>query len=71
MYDWIICNLAMMASQYYGMPVAAFKTQAKNLRAMEFHLQTAFEILENSTNIQEPPPYMDPVREVAPLLHFG
>ena len=45
-YDRIICNLAMMASQYYGMPIAACKTQAKTLRAMEFHLRTAFGISE-------------------------
>ena len=40
-YDRIICNLAMMASQYYGMPVEACQTHAKTLKAMEFHLRTA------------------------------
>ena len=45
-YDRIICNLAMLASQYYGMPVEACQTHAKTLRAMEFHLRTALGVSE-------------------------
>ena len=40
-YDRIICNLAMLISQYFGMPSEACDMQAKTLQNMEFHLKTA------------------------------
>ena len=40
-YDRIICNLAMMISQYFGMPAEACSMHAKTIKNMEFHLKTA------------------------------
>ena len=49
---WIICNLAMLVSQYYGMPSKACSTHTETLKAMEFHLQTALGISEIFIDIQ-------------------
>jgi hypothetical protein len=35
-YDRIICNLAMIVSQYYGVPSDADKMQATTLKKMRF-----------------------------------
>jgi hypothetical protein len=40
-YDRIICNLAMIVSQYFGMSNNASSTQAKTLQEMKFRLRTA------------------------------
>ena len=40
-YDRIICNLAMLISQYFGMPENACNMQAKTIKDMEFKLKTA------------------------------
>ena len=45
-YDRIICNLAMLISQYFGMPQNACSMQAKTLENMEFHLKTALGVSE-------------------------
>ena len=46
-YDRIVCNLAMLISQYFGMPQNACSMQAKTLENMEFHLKTALGLSEN------------------------
>ena len=46
-YDRIICNLAMLISQYFGMPKNACSMQAKTLENMEFHLKTALGVSED------------------------
>ena len=46
-YDRIVCNLAMLISQYFGMPQNACSMQAKTLENMEFHLKTALGVSEN------------------------
>jgi hypothetical protein len=40
-YDRIICNLAMMISQHYGVPNDAASMQAETLQKMLFHIRTA------------------------------
>ena len=40
-YDRIICNLAMLISQYFGMPENACNMQANTIKDMEFKLKTA------------------------------
>jgi hypothetical protein len=40
-YDRIICNLAMLVSQYFGMTPNATATQANTLQEMKFRLRTA------------------------------
>ena len=40
-YDRIICSLAMLTSQYYGMPSIAYSTEVKTLKAMELHRRIA------------------------------
>jgi hypothetical protein len=47
-YDRIICNLAMLISQYYGMPQHACKTQAKTIEQMKFYIRTAIGISDES-----------------------
>ena len=46
-YDRIVCNLAMLTSQYFGMPSNACLMQAKTLQHMRFHLRTAMGISDN------------------------
>ena len=43
-YDRILCNLAMLISQYYGMPANACAMQAATLKYTKFHLRTALGI---------------------------
>ena len=43
-YDRIICNLAMLISQYHGMPPNACAMQAATLKQTKFHLRTALGI---------------------------
>ena len=43
-YDRVICNLAMMTSRYFGMPINACKMQANTLKAMKFHVRTTMGI---------------------------
>jgi hypothetical protein len=40
-YDHIICNLAMIVSQYVGMPTTPAVTQAETLKQMCFRIRTA------------------------------
>jgi hypothetical protein len=40
-YDWIICNLAMMISQHYGVSNEAASMQAETLQKMLFRIRTA------------------------------
>jgi hypothetical protein len=40
-YDRIICNLAMLISRFFGMPLHACRLQAKTLHRMIFRLRTA------------------------------
>jgi hypothetical protein len=40
-YDRIICNLAMMVSQYYGIPNQYCKVQSNTLRNSKYNLRTA------------------------------
>ena len=43
-YKMIICNQAILVSQYYGMPQNICKTQAKTLKSIKFSLRTAMRI---------------------------
>jgi hypothetical protein len=40
-YDWIICNLAMIISQHYGVSNSAASMQAPTLQKMLFQIRTA------------------------------
>jgi Reverse transcriptase (RNA-dependent DNA polymerase) len=40
-YDRIICSVAMLISQYYGIPWNFCNMQAENLRKTKFHIRTA------------------------------
>ena len=46
-YDRILCNLAMLISQYFGISNSLASVQAKTLRNMKFRLRTA---IGNSIN---------------------
>jgi hypothetical protein len=56
-YDRIICNLAMIISQYFGAPAAAAKMQATTLKKICFRLRTAIEDSSNLYQHSETPIY--------------
>jgi hypothetical protein len=70
-YDCIICNLAMIVSQYFGMSANASATQVKTLKEMKFRLRTAMGDSNFFINIHHLHQFMAWVRAAAYLLPYG
>jgi hypothetical protein len=52
-YDRIICNVAMLISQYYGIPRELCNLQAENLRKTKFYIRTGLGESKNITHTQK------------------
>lgn len=64
-YDRIICSLAMMVSQYYGMPSHSCQMQAKPFAKRSFELQLLLENRVDNISILLHPQYTDQAMPMA------
>lgn len=70
-YDRIICNLAMMVSQHFGVTREAASMQAETLENMIFRIRTAIGDSNVTTVIKPPHQYTEQVKGAAHHRHYG